>query len=235
MKTNTELLLLMATPVLTREAEQLLFERLGMAKILVEELEAIDNKVLYQHSQLYYARILLKKIQSEIVNANIPLVAKIAHKMNCPGLSLDEFISEGLMKILECIDAFKVEKGYKFSTYLYTALYRHFGRWMEKEVKRNANRIGENEPEIQEVEAHESSGECDELVEVLDRNLANLSTLEMAVIRGSFGVGVNKVNWGQLSEILSEGQPARISIARLRDIQAGALVKLRVVLEEAEE
>jgi len=227
-QTDTQFLLNSAGPLLTKEEEVDLFTRLRGIDAEIRDFARIPGKKPYQHAQWAAAKRRRKKIEDRIVAANLRLVVKITQKKIGPGTAMGDLVSEGLLKILECIKVFDVTRGYRFSTYLYTSMYRHFGRHMQKEARRQAGRIDES---VLEDEAYdEGSHEIAELQDVMRDNIAGLTDLEMKVIRYSFGMGLSKVTWGAMSQLLNEGGFGKINIPRLKAIQAGALVKLRGVM-----
>ena len=77
-------------PVLTREEEIHLFQR----------LEKGD-----------------KSARTEIIEANLRFVVKIALKYSGKGLSLSDLIQEGNIGLMEVIDKYDWRKGFRFSTY----------------------------------------------------------------------------------------------------------------------
>ncbi len=182
--TNTQLLLSQATPVLTREVERQLFESLRDAKDSVEILKEIDSR----SQELEAAKRRVRFLKTEIVNANLPLIVKVAKYFECPGISEAQFVSEGLMKLLQCIDAFNVEYGWKFSTYLQRPLYRHFNRFIKKETKRNWGRFDAEMVFKTEI-AEDMVSEAEELVEVLENNTAGLDAMEKTIISHAYGIG----------------------------------------------
>jgi len=227
--TNTQLLLTEATDLLTKGAEQRLFKALQDAKSDVAILVAIRGRSLNQNSQLWAARQRVKRITDQIVKANLPLVIRVAKRMNCPGISEEQFVSDGLLKLLQCIDAFKVELGYKFSTYLQRPLYRHFHRMMLKEIKRNSGRI-DGEMAFRDRTVDDGSHEVDELMEVLEANTAGLDAIEQTMVLRHFGIG--KFSPETLKELSIH---FGFSTGKIKKTLANAIHKLTQILTEGVE
>ncbi len=223
--TNTQLLLSQATNRLTKKDEQALFRCLRQAKV---DFESLDNlpRTLNECSQRAAAKLRVKLITSVLVKANLPLVIKVAKYFDQPGVNEELLVSEGLWKLLECIDAFKVEYGFKFSTYLQRPLYRHFNRVIKKETKRNWGRIdGEIVFKTQVVE--DEFCEADELIEVLKNNKAGLGPMEKTILLHSYGIGQPAPKTlKQLSAHFG------FSTGRLKKTMASAIKKLKIVLIE---
>jgi len=55
--------------------------------------------------------------RERLVNANLRFVVSVAKKYQGKGLSLEDLISEGNVGLLNSVDHFDVEKGYRFITY----------------------------------------------------------------------------------------------------------------------
>lgn len=72
--------------------------------------------------------------REKIVRANIRLVASIAVRYVASGVSLEDLISEGIIGVLLAIEKFKLEKGFKFSTY---AVW-----WIRQAIARAADKHG---------------------------------------------------------------------------------------------
>lgn len=231
-QSNTQLILLYATPSLSPKAEKALFMDLGVARKDVADLDAVPDKKLHEYSQLWAARNRVRKVKSQIVAANLPIVVKIAQRMNCPGISREQFVSDGLLKLLECINAFDVTRGFKFSTYLYRPLYRHFHRMMQKEARRNTGRV--DDVVMRSEVAGDGPEETTDITDALRDNKAELTDLEMFLVLHHYGIE------GRKSKTLKELHIFMIdnfvgkkkSVGRLQQILAGAIQKLRDVLIE---
>lgn len=230
---NTQLLLSEAAPLLSIEAERALFTQLNIAQKEVDDLVNKPNKKLHEHSQLWAARNRVKKLKSAIVKANLPIVVRIAQRMECPGVSMEQFVSEGLLKVLQCIDAFDITRGFKFSTYLYRSLYRMYYRYMKKEQKRNAGKVDE-ETAMRNEEVAEQSECTIDLVETLERNKANLDETEMFLVLHHFGIGsreqktIREIHIFMAKNFVGKKR----SVVRLQQILAGAIKKLKEILTE---
>lgn len=231
--TNTQILLSQATSLLSRKAEKALFIKLDKARKDAKDLAAVPDKKLHEHSQLWAAQNRVRKVKSAIVQANLPIVVRIAQKFNCPGISTEQFVSEGLLKLLECIEAFKVEKGFKFSTYLYRPLYRHFYRFIHKEVKRNTGRLDE-ETVMREVVVPEGPESTTDIIDALAQNRAGLTEMEIFLVLHHYGIeGREPKTLKELHVFIAENfVEKKKSVGRLQQLLAGAIQKLKAVLVE---
>lgn len=85
-------------PVLTREQEGELFQRL-------EEAESLDQAAD------------VKRIMNELMERNLRLVISIARRYQDRGLSISDLVQEGNLGLWKAISRFEHDRGYKFSTY----------------------------------------------------------------------------------------------------------------------
>jgi len=228
--TNTQLILSEATGLLTRNKEQLLFEALRGAKICVTELEKIPARTLNENSQLWAAKQRVKRYREQIVKANLPLVIRVAKRFVSPGITEEQFVSEGLMKLLQCIAAFDVDRGYKFSTYLQRPLYRHFYRFIQKEARRNSGRVWQVDGTETVDTPEPMNTDVVDLQDVLEKNTAGLDAMEHTMVVHFYGI--NKSSPMTLRELSTH---FGFSQGRLKKTLARATEKLRSVLIERAE
>ncbi len=222
---NTQMILSEALPLLSRDAEKAVFQRLATARREMEALDSLSDKKLHEHSQLWAAKRRVRKFTDLIVKSNLPLVVRVAKRFVCPGINEEMLVSEGLMKLLECIAAFKVELGFKFSTYLQRPLYRHFHRFIQKEQKRNAGRVGDSA--LRASVAEDRLEHVAELQEVLANNTAGLDALEMTMVLRLYGIGkYDAMTLKGLSRLFG------FSTGRIKKTLARATNKLGAILIE---
>jgi RNA polymerase sigma factor (sigma-70 family) len=206
-----------------------LFRRLDSARRVVARLEKRKKRTSVEQSQLGAARKQITVIRERVVTANLPIVVNISQKMQGPGLSQDDFLSEGLLKLIQCVDAFDETLGYKFSTYLYRSLFRMLYRFVKKEAARNAGRIDDEDEYFTEapVDAEPDSDLLD-LREVLAKNHAGLNEMEIFLVRHSYGIGETPKTLHEIHVMIGKKK----SGGRLQQILAEAIEKLAVVMVE---
>jgi len=212
MKSNVQLLLEYAQPPLTREKEQGLFH----------ELELIKKRLNLQHDK--------HRIVITLTRANIPLVIGIAQRQQCPGVSLEDFVTEGLSKLLRCINTFDYKRGNKFSTYLYYSLVRMYAGFIVTEQKRNMGKVEDKDEFLQHnyLTFNPVDPGLYDLRMAVQENKANLTDIELFLIKHNYGIGEEPKTMNQLKLLIG----SRLSSGRLQEIIAGAIEKLREVLVE---
>ncbi len=180
--------ILRCSPPLSREEEVFLFTQLATARRTIEVLGAKRQKRTAQESsQLGIARQVTRETRARLSEANTPYVLKMAKRFTLPGVELDDLIGDGVHKLLQCMDNFDVARGIRFSTYLHRALFLLYMRkrcaenrtWQKRVVDEDDNNsILTNHPAPEK-----EDDDLVELREVLAKNRAKLSRVEMKIIR----------------------------------------------------
>jgi RNA polymerase sigma factor (sigma-70 family) len=170
-----------------------------------------------------------------LVRTNLALVLAMAKRTRLGDVDFAEIVSEGNMALLRAVDKFNVERGFKFSTYACRAILKAFSRTAMKSSKYRTRFPVEFEPDMEKSDwidrkRDEVEDDCiDELKQIVDRNLAQLSETEQTVLRRRF-------NWEQAEEhplTLEEvGSIIGVTKERVRQIQNKALAKIRKLMDE---
>jgi len=170
-----------------------------------------------------------------LVRTNLALVLAMAKRTRLGDIDFAEIVSEGNMALLRAVDKFNVDRGFKFSTYACRAILKAFSRTSLKASKYKTRFPVEFEPDYEKSDWTDRRRDAveedcvDELKQIVDRNLAELSDVEQTVIRRRF-------NWQQQEEsplTLEEvGQIIGVTKERVRQIQNKALTKIRLVMED---
>lgn len=170
-----------------------------------------------------------------LVRTNLALVLAMAKRTRLGDVDFAEVVSEGNMALLRAVEKFNVDRGFKFSTYACRAILKAFSRTAMKSSRYRLRFPVEFEPDLEksdwaDTRRDQVEEDClDELRAIVDRNLADLSTVEETVIRRRF-------NWEQKDDsplTLEEvGQIIGVTKERVRQIQNKALAKIRGVMED---
>ena len=193
----------------------------GLSKELAEQF--LEGHRRFEHFREY------------LVRTNLALVLAMAKRTRLGETDFAEIVSEGNMALLRAVDKFNVERGFKFSTYACRAILKAFSRTAMKSSRHRTRFPVEFEPDLEKSDwadrkRDQVEEDCvDELKQIVDRNLAELSDVEQTVIRRRF-------NWQQQEEsplTLEEvGKIIGVTKERVRQIQNKALIKIRNVMEE---
>src|SRR5687767_3474098 len=230
---------LKGTPQLMKGPEEkLMFLRFNFAK---RKLTLLQKKAKQQGLTRELAEQLVEwhrrfeHFREYLVRTNLALVLAMAKRTRLGDVDFAEIVSEGNMALLRAVDKFNVERGFKFSTYACRAILKAFSRTAMKANRHRTKFPVEFEPDLEKSDwadkrRDQVEEDCiDELKTIVDRNLADLSTVEETVIRRRF-------NWDQTDDssltLEDVGKIIGVTKERVRQIQNKALAKIRAVMED---
>jgi RNA polymerase primary sigma factor len=220
---------------LTRENEALLFMRYNYARYRLGALVAEQRKrfvrgrvseILAWHRRAHANR-------AALTQANMGLVLAMVRRLRINSVEFDELVSEGNMALLRTVDKFDVARGFKFSTYACGAILRALSRLVSKagtyHQRFPINFVPEMEEsdESQRRNADQRELNVEDLRQVLVRNRARLTDLEQAVLGARFAVA----GFDRAHTLREVSELVQLSGERVRQVQNGALSKLRLALE----
>ena len=230
---------LKGTPQLMKAPEEkLMFLRFNYSKYRLQKLQkkllkdGIDKDTAEQFLE-WYRRF--EHFREYLVRTNLALVLAMAKRTRLGDTDFAEIVSEGNMALLRAVDKFNVERGFKFSTYACRAILKAFSRTAMKSSRHKSRFPVEFEPDLEKSDwtdrkRDQVEEDCvDELKQIVDRNLAELSDVEQTVIRRRFNWQQQEENPLTLEEV---GKIIGVTKERVRQIQNKALLKIRNVMEE---
>jgi RNA polymerase sigma factor (sigma-70 family) len=224
--------------LMTAKEERLMFLRFNYCKLRLTKLQkkikregltrATAEDFLDWHRRFEHYREYLTR-------TNLALVLAMAKRTRLGDVDFAEVVSEGNMALLRAVDKFSADRGFKFSTYACRAILKAFSRTAMKSSRHKQHFPVEFEPEMEKSDWSDKrrdmvKEDCiDELKAIVDRNLADLSSIEQTVIKRRF-------NWKESDEsplTLEEvGKIIGVTKERVRQIQNKALAKIKLVMEE---
>ncbi len=226
-------------PQLMKGAEErIMFLRFNYAKLQLCRLQRLIKKSGLTRSRAeevieWHRRF--EHFREYLVRTNLALVLAMAKRTRLGDVDFAEIVSEGNMALIRAVDKFNVDRGFKFSTYACRAILKAFSRTSLKSSRHRTRFPVEFEPDMERSDWQDRRRDAveedciDELKAIVDRNLADLSSVEETVIRRRF-------NWEQQEEsalTLEEvGQIIGVTKERVRQIQNKALAKIRTVMED---
>lgn len=224
--------------LMTAAEERMQFYRFNFCKVRLTQLQRQARKdgltkeladlIVEWHRRYEHYR-------EYLVRTNLALVLAMAKRTRLGDVDFAEVVSEGNMALLRAVEKFNVDRGFKFSTYACRAILKAFSRTALKSSRYRMRFPVEFEPDLEKSDwadkrRDQVEEDClDELRAIVDRNLADLSSVEQTVIRRRF-------NWQQKDDsplTLEEvGQIIGVTKERVRQIQNKALAKIRTIMEE---
>ena len=171
-----------------------------------------------------------------IAEYNLGLVLAMARRLPSGHVDYPEMISEGNMALLRGIDKFRVDKGFKFSTYACRAILKAFSRTGLKASKvKSLFPVGfepdhERSHHTSEKNAQEERNCVEEVRRIYDDNAADLTDIERSVVEKRFSFDdPDRVKGLTLQQV---GKMVGLTKERVRQIQIGAMAKIRETLDE---
>jgi RNA polymerase sigma factor (sigma-70 family) len=218
--------------------ERIMFLRFNYAKLRLCRLQKLikrDGLTRERAEQFLEWHRRFEHFREYLVRTNLALVLAMAKRTRLGDVDFAEVVSEGNMALIRAVDKFNVDRGFKFSTYACRAILKAFSRTALKASRHRTRFPVEFEPDMEKSDWQDRRRDAveedciDELKAIVDRNLADLSSVEETVIRRRF-------NWQQAEEnplTLEEvGQIIGVTKERVRQIQNKALAKIRNVMED---
>jgi RNA polymerase primary sigma factor len=226
-------------PQLMKGAEEkLMFLRFNFCKRRLTQLQKLikrDGLTRERAEQFLEWHRRFEHFREYLVRTNLALVLAMAKRTRLGDVDFAEVVSEGNMALIRAVDKFNVDRGFKFSTYACRAILKAFSRTALKASRHRTRFPVEFEPDMEKSDWSDRKRDAveedciDELKQIVDRNLADLSNVEETVIRRRF-------NWQQHDDspmTLEEvGQVIGVTKERVRQIQNKALAKIRIVMED---
>lgn len=219
--------------LLTPEGEEYLFRRMNYFFFRANSLRSKLNPSRPNRQRIAdieHALSQAEQARAELVRANVRLVAGLSHKFCNARVDYEELFSEGNLILLNAIDKFDIDRGYRFSTYATHAVQRHFFRVLHRAQRRKEKEAVapvevlsdslvhtdlETEPEFDPIKSKEL---LSQVAELLDER-------ELRIIQERYNLGGDG-DGKTLKVIACE---MGLSKERVRQLQFRALEKLRHV------
>jgi RNA polymerase primary sigma factor len=226
------------TTLLDRQQESHLFRKMNYLKFRAVKLRAALDPLRPRASDLDEIERLQNEalaVKNEIVRANLRLVVSIAKKHVTRTNTLLELVSDGNMSLIQAVEKFDFARGFKFSTYASSAIFKNFARAIPDEQRRRTRFVTGRDAVFTAAADYRSGDHQDEIDEVgtrqaVARALRCLDRRERQILVRRFGLGgVAAVTLAQL------GRELGISKERVRQIESRAQEKIRLLAHIAKD
>ncbi len=185
------------------------------------------GRMLPSTRQSWMARY--EAIRAHIIEHNLGLVYSTLARFCREPLDREDLASEAMLSLIRSVDRFNPFKGYRFSTYACSVIYRALMRRKKRNaLHRNLFPV-QHDSDCERPLREEDPGadlylEC--LQRILERNEGHLTRLETSVLDMRFPRSQDRSR--TFREI---GRAIGLSKERVRQIQRNALIKLRGAIE----
>jgi RNA polymerase sigma factor (sigma-70 family) len=222
-------------PLLTREQELHLFRKMNYLKYnackLRQQLNPSRPRIsLVKRIERLYEEIVATR--NQIIRANLGLVVSIARRYVGPAHDFFEVVSDGNVTLMRAVDRFNFALGNKFSTYASCAIINNYASTVPKTLRqRDRFRTGypevfsaaeDTRPDRRELELMQPHRE-----KTVERILRQLNKREQEIITLRFGLRPEQepLTLKQIGAVMG------VTKERIRQIETGALKKLRAAIE----
>ncbi len=220
----------------TFEEETLLFKQLHFSGYALSKIYRAAHRDPTPSLRKRYALWLHRyhQIRSRLTEGNLGLVYDLIGRTRFENLDREELTSEGMMALLRAVDTFDPWRGFRFSTYACNAILRAFSRAALQDTKRRSKVAGPWDPDFEESDLPEARKAdqralfSERLQRILRLDNAELTDIEKTVLARRF-----PMEQGRQRQTLEDiGRQMRVSKERVRQIQLGAIAKLRKAIAE---
>ncbi|MHB8862911.1 MAG: sigma-70 family RNA polymerase sigma factor [Pirellulaceae bacterium] len=224
--------------VLTPEQEQDLFRKMNYLKYRANMLrsrlnpDAPDEEIVVKVERFLAAA---HTIREELIRANMRLAISIVKKLVTPQNSFDDLLSDGIYSLMQAVDKFDYNRGFRFSTYAYRAIARNAYRVIIKRQKESM-RFG---LDVDESTLDASSGVSESAMDIrtwtrlrglLSQVLDRLDRREQLIIRCRYALGAHR----KVKTFQTIADRLGVSKERVRQLEQRAMSKLRAMATELE-
>jgi RNA polymerase primary sigma factor len=222
--------------LLTHEQEAALFREMNFLKYRANFLRGrLDPDHLDQQLLSAIDSLLAKAetIRDHIIKANMRLVMSIVKKFVTPQQSFDELLSDGIFTLMQAVEKFDYDRGFRFSTYAYRSIARNAYRTLTTARKEEARFTRDAEDWAFEQEEDRSSSAMHDQVwsnlrELTASMLDRLDRRERLIIRSRYALGSHR----KVRTFQSLADKLGVSKERVRQLEQRAVAKLRSMAAE---
>ncbi len=197
----------------------------------LDPANATEEHLLAIESRLGQAQA----IRDHIIQANTRLVMSIVKKFVTSQQSFDEMLSDGIVTLMQAVEKFDFDRGFRFSTYAYRSIARNAYRTVTTARKEEARLTRDAEEWAFEQEDSQSASTMTDQVwsnlrELMTSMLDNLDRRERFIIRSRYALGAHRKarTFQYLADKLG------VSKERVRQLEQRAVSKLQSMAAELE-
>jgi RNA polymerase primary sigma factor len=227
---ETFLLTVDQSRILTAEGEQFLFKRLNFLRFKANALQAtLDSKKPSKKVLAEIERLLseAEKTREQLTLANLRLVTSIVRRYCYSPEQFDDYLAEGQAILVNAIDKFDYSRGFRFSTYVTHAVQRRIFLLNQQNRRRSQLISSEYSEQLGNVvsQPYVSEKEHLQIADAVDRLVASFDTVldnrEQYIVRARFGLDGSKAK--SLRQI---GDEIGLSKERVRQLFNSCIQKL---------
>ena len=166
-----------------------------------------------------------REARALLVRCNLRLVKKVAkgYASRYPAITFDDLVSEGSLALLRAIELFDVDRGLKFSTYLWTCVRHRLTRFVRRTFgHRSRWRQG---PDVDDWFGRIAGREAPEDLIEVQPALASLEARDRAIVGARFGLD------GTAPQTLDDVADSHgVTRQRVQQIEARAIRRMKATV-----
>ncbi len=224
--------------LLSQEQETALFREMNYLKFRANALRSrINLENVDSRSIEAIDRLLLRSqtIRDRIIQANTRLVMSIVKKFVTPQQSFDDMLSDGIYTLMQAVEKFDYDRGFRFSTYAYRSIARNAYRAVTTARAEQARFTRDADEWAFEQEDDQSASSMTEgvwsnLRDLMSSMLGELDRRERFIIRSRYALGAHR----KVRTFQSLADKLGVSKERVRQLEQRAMSKLRAMAAEYE-
>lgn len=164
-------------------------------------------------------------LRTKLIYSNMGLIYDCLKKTNIK-YDPDSMYSMAQLTLIKAVDAFDPWRGYKFSSYCCTAIFKSFIKLL---YKHRINESSEFEKEFLEWD-QSVNDQIMTITDIINLGLAGLSQSEEEILSYRFGVALKHYNPSKRYTLREISEFKQLSIERIRQLEEQALSKIRLHL-----
>lgn len=218
------------TALLSAEYETVLFRQMNYLKFLAAGLRERLDVNHPEHSLILTIEQLLsgaRAIRDRLIQANMRLAMSIVKKFVTPTVSFDEMLSEGTVTLMQAVELFDFDRGFRFSTYAYRSIsrtaYRFVASAREEEAKLTRDAEEWAFEQSEELASSMPENFWEGLRQLTSTMLQRLDRRERFIIRSRYALGSHR----RVRSFQDLADRLGVSKERVRQIEARAVGKLQ--------
>ena len=224
--------------LLTHEQESSLFREMNLLKYQANVLRSRLDPEQVTEQQVAAVESLLSQaqvIRDQIIQANMRLVMSIVKKFVTPQQSFDEMLSDGIFTLMQAVEKFDYDRGFRFSTYAYRSIARSAYRTVTTARKEEARFTrGAEQWAFEQADDQSASSMTDQvwcnLREQTASMLDQLDRREQFIVRSRYALGAHR----RVRTFQCLADKLGVSKERVRQLEQRAVGKLRTMAAELE-
>jgi RNA polymerase primary sigma factor len=172
-------------------------------------------------------------LRDRIIRANLRLVIAVVKKFVTPQHSFDDMLSDGMYSLMQAVDKFDYDRGFRFSTYAYRAIARNAYRAVTDRYKDSTRfATGAEEAMAEAIDERTSSTTQEHAFGQLRDSLSNLldrlDRRERFIIRSRYALGAHR----RVRTFQCLADKLGVSKERVRQLEQRAVAKLRTMVAD---